>query len=96
MSLRFQADKDLNRAIVDGVRRRDPAVDFRTAEEAGLDRLKDRVVLEQATSEGRVLVSCDKRTMLPLFYKMVAEGRSSPGLLLVIPQDAPTRAIALA
>lgn len=63
MDIKFQADNDLKRAIVQGVKRRQPAIDFQTAEEAQLDGLSDENVLALATSEGRVLVSHDHRTM---------------------------------
>jgi hypothetical protein len=39
MKPRFQADADLNRQIVSAAKRREPMVDFRTAQEAGLSRL---------------------------------------------------------
>ena len=39
MRIRFQADNDLNKAIVRAVVRREPAIDFRSAQAAGLDRV---------------------------------------------------------
>lgn len=38
MRPRFQADADFNQRIVVGLRRRDPAIDFRTASEGGNPR----------------------------------------------------------
>ena len=54
---RFQADHDLNEAIVDGVCRREPAVEFLRARHAGLARSPDPTVLEYAAAEGFILVS---------------------------------------
>ena len=51
MSVRFLADADLNCAIVQGVRLREPSIDFKTANEAGLETLSNREVLEIAASE---------------------------------------------
>ncbi len=55
MSIRFQADNDLNRLIVAATFRREPAIDFQTAQSAELDFLDDEAVLELAASEGRIL-----------------------------------------
>lgn len=85
MSVRFLADADLNYAIVQGVRLREPSVDFRSANEAGLEGLSDPKVIELAAVEGRVLVSYDKRTMPVHFAASVGSGRKSPGVLLALP-----------
>jgi hypothetical protein len=50
LSIRFQADNDLKRIIVDATLRREPRIDFQTAQAARLDGLDDRVVLRQAES----------------------------------------------
>jgi hypothetical protein len=63
VSIRFQADNDLKRIIVDATLRREPSVDFQTAQAAGLDSLDDELVLGRASEQGRILVSHDKRTM---------------------------------
>ena len=42
MSIRFQADNDLNRLIVAATFRREPAIDFQTAQYAQLDYLDDK------------------------------------------------------
>ena len=92
MSVRFLADADLNYAIVEGVRLREPSVDFKTANDAGLEALSDLEVLEVAAREGRVLVSHDKSTMPVHFASRVAAGLRSPGVLLALP-SAPVGAI---
>lgn len=51
MTIRFQADADFRRAIVLGIRRREPTIDFRDAHEAGLRGLRDDQVLELAAQE---------------------------------------------
>ena len=57
MSIRSQADNDLNGLIVTATLRREPAIDFRTARAAGLDRVDDRAVLGLAAESGRILVT---------------------------------------
>lgn len=87
MTIRFQADADLRQAIVLGVRRREPAIDFRDANQAGLRGLDDEQVLAVAAQENRVLVSHDQKTMASYFARFIAT-RPSPGLL-IIPQKIP-------
>jgi len=94
VSIRFQADNDLNALIVAATLRREPAVDFRTAQAAGLNRLDDKAVLQQAAEEGRILVTHDKRSMPRHLAEFLAEGHASPGVLIVIPQDAPPARVA--
>jgi hypothetical protein len=91
LSIRFQADNDLKRIIVDATLRREPRIDFQTARAARLDNLDDEAVLHLAASQSRILVSHDKRTMPKALASFVASGGASPGVLLVIPQNAPIR-----
>lgn len=90
MTIRFQADADLRRAIILGVRRRESVIEFRDADEAGLRGLNDMQVLELAALEDRVLVSHDQKTMPYHFARFIAS-RASPGLL-IIPQRLPISA----
>jgi hypothetical protein len=94
LRIRFQADNDLNRIIVDATLRREPSIDFQTAQAARLDNVDDEEVLGLAASQSRILVSHDKRTMSLGLDSFVASGGTSPGVLLVIPQNAPIREVA--
>ncbi|HXF41240.1 MAG TPA: DUF5615 family PIN-like protein [Blastocatellia bacterium] len=82
MKPRFQADADLNRHIVTAVKRREPMVDFQSAQEAGLTGMSDPAVLAFAAGEGRVLVSHDRKTM-PAHFADFTQHNTSPGLLIV-------------
>lgn len=82
MSFRFQADADLDPEIHRGLRRREPAIDFRGAAGVIPDGTSDSAVLRIASEAGRVLVSRDVNTMPAHFKKFIATS-SSPGLLLV-------------
>jgi hypothetical protein len=93
VSIRFQADNDLNRLIVAATFRREPGIDFQTAQAAQFDYLDDETVLQRAASAGRILVTHDKRTLPKHFASFLATGNSSPGVLSVIPQDVPLRAV---
>lgn len=93
MKPRFPADADLHFDIVAGVLRREPAVDFQSAQEVLTDGMTDPEVLSMASREGRILVSHDVSTMPLHFRRFLAEHGGSPGLLL-IPQSMPiSRAI---
>lgn len=81
MKVRFQADADLHYAIVKGVRRREPAIEFVSADEAGLVGLDDDVVLASAARAGRMLVTHDGRTMPTHFGRRVESGGSA-GVLI--------------
>ena len=85
--LRFQANADLNQIIVRAVCRREPSIDFQTAQVAGLSGTADPEVLARAAEEGRVLVTHDFQTMPEHFAEFIMTQQSA-GVLL-IPQHLP-------
>jgi Domain of unknown function (DUF5615) len=87
MKVLYQADNDLRKAIVRGAVRREPQMDFRSAQAARLDGVPDPEVLALAADEGRILVSHDFQTM-PKHFRRYTRRRRSPGALLVR-QDLP-------
>ena len=86
--IRFMADADLNDAIVDGCRRREPHIDFLSANDANLEGVPDPDVPAFAAAEDRILVSHDFRTMPRHFCDFLQDRGFSPGLILV-PQQMP-------
>lgn len=82
MTVRYQADADLNQAIVTGVLRREPAIDFQSALTARLEGVKDPEVLAIAAQQERILVSHDRRTMPLEFAQFITNARSS-GVIIV-------------
>ena len=87
MKIQFLADENLRRAIVLGLRRREPTLNFMQAYEAGAVGKDDPTVLQIAAEINRILVSHDVRTMPQHFLKFIA-GKNSPGVIL-IPQKLP-------
>jgi Domain of unknown function (DUF5615) len=85
--VRFQADADLRQAIVAGVIRRKPNLDFQSANEAGLEGIKDSEVLAIAARNGRVLVTHDRKTMPTEFGHFIISQTSSG--VLVLSQNLP-------
>ncbi|MEP7336728.1 MAG: DUF5615 family PIN-like protein [Acidobacteriota bacterium] len=82
MKIRFQADADLRFPIVKGVKRREPLIEFQTANEAELEGVDDLIVLKIAADEGRLLVSHDVNTMPENFARFI-ETQASPGVVLI-------------
>ena len=81
-TVRFQADADLKQAIVTGVTRRQPTLDFQSANAAGLEGKKDLEVLAIAAQEQRILVTHDRRTM-PTEFGEFTLSQTSSGVLIV-------------
>lgn len=82
MIVHYQADADLNQAIVTGVLRREPSVDFQTAFAAGLEGIKDPEVLMISARQERILVSPDRKTM-PLEFAEFIINNQSAGVIIV-------------
>jgi len=82
VTIRYQADADLNQAIVTGVLRREPTVDFQTAFAARLEGIGDSDVLAISAQQGRILVSYDRRTM-PLEFAALITSSQSSGVIIV-------------
>jgi len=82
MSLQFQADADFDQDIVRGILRRQPEIDFQTATAARLEGLSDFEVLALAASQGRILVTHDRKTM-PWYFAELMTHNISPGVLIV-------------
>ena len=87
MRVRFLADANLDQDIVAGVLRREPEVDFESAQGVIPERMADPEVLALAASLGRVLVTHDVRTMPRHFGEFIANSKC-PGLIL-IPRSMP-------
>lgn len=85
--VRFQADADFKQAIVKGAMRRQPSLDFQSANAAELEGKSDREVLAIAAQDKRVLVTHDRKTMPAEFGKFI-EIKNSSGLI-VLSQNLP-------
>ncbi len=81
--VRFLADASLHHAIVSGCSRREPTIDFLSAQAAKLRGVSDSDVLAIAAEQGRILVTHDFQTMPKYFGTFIAAGPSSLGVFLV-------------
>jgi len=87
VTIRYLADANLRHAIVLAVRRQEPAIDFSSAQQAGIAALPDPEVLAAAAAAGRILITHDLRTM-PRHFADFLKDAKCPGVLLV-PQRLP-------
>jgi hypothetical protein len=82
VKIKFQADADFNQTIIHALQRHEPAIEFRTADEAQIRGLPDPEVLAAVAREGRILVSHDHHTMPVHFANFIAT-QQSPGVFLL-------------
>src|SRR5450759_1601158 len=81
--IRFLADASLRGAIVSGCLRREPAIDFLSANDANLTEVPDPEVLALAAAECGILVTSDWKTMPRHFGEFLEAGGCSAGVFLV-------------
>src|SRR5438128_7151880 len=77
--LRLITDEDVHGDIIDGLRRRQTAVDLVRVQDVGLSHTPDATILEWAAQQGRVVVSVDKKTLAVAAWQRVARGLPMPG-----------------
>lgn len=82
MIIRYQADADLNQAIVTGVLRQKPNLNFQTSYQAQLASLTDLEVLALAADQKLILVTHDRKTM-PFHFAEFILTNQSYGVLIV-------------
>jgi hypothetical protein len=80
---RFLADYDLNEHIIDGVQRREPALDFVHARDVDMSNREDGEVLAFAAQQGFIVVSHDVNTMTKAANDILDAGGTMAGLLMV-------------
>jgi hypothetical protein len=73
---------DVNGRLLRALFRRHPLLDLLRAEDAGLRGAHDRVVLEWAATEGRILLSQDRKTLVGYAYERVRAGLPMPGVFM--------------
>lgn len=86
--LALAADEDFNNRILDGLIRRNLAIDIMRVQDAGMSGKSDPEILEWAASEKRVLLTHDVTTMRQHAYNRVIAGLPMPGVFEVA-QDVP-------
>jgi Domain of unknown function (DUF5615) len=85
---RFLANHDLTEAIVLGVIRREPSVEFQRLRDVGMAERSDTEVLEYAAGLNLLIVSHDVNTMTAHASRRITAGLPMPGFLLAHQGDS--------
>ena len=78
--LRLIADENVSEHITDGLHRHAPTLDLLRVEEVGLAQTDDRIILEWAAANGRVIITCDVISMVGFACDRINKGLPMPGL----------------
>ncbi len=89
---RFLADHDIRSAIIKGVERAEPTIEFVRARDVRMDRRADAEVLAFAAERGFIVVTHDVNTMISAARYRLREGLPLPGLLVIL-QGRPIRLV---
>ncbi len=79
--LKLGSDADVHGDVIRGLRRRNPELDLVRVQEVGLRTADDPTILAWAASDGRVLLTQDRRTMVGHAYERVKTGAALPGVV---------------
>ena len=69
--LRLASDADVYGDVARGLRRREPGLDVVRVQDVGLGTAEDAVILEWATTQRRVLITRDRKTLVRAAYERV-------------------------
>jgi hypothetical protein len=81
--LRFLADENFDGRLTEALLEREPALDVVRVQDVGLMKIPDRVILEWAAGEGRVLLTHDIKTMPFFAFERVRAGLPMAGVAAV-------------
>jgi predicted nuclease of predicted toxin-antitoxin system len=81
--LRFLADENFNRDIVEGLLQRELDLDIVCAQDVGLTSTPDRTILAWAAQEDRILLTHDVETITKFAYDRVRIGQPMPSVFEV-------------
>lgn len=83
MSIRFIADENFKRAIVEGLLLQSPNLDIVRVQDVGLVGLDDPALLAWAAQEERILLTHDVSTIPNYAYERIIAGLPMPGVIEV-------------
>jgi predicted nuclease of predicted toxin-antitoxin system len=80
--LRLASDADVKGPILEGLFLRQPDIDLIRVQDAGLRTADDPFILAWAASEGRILITHDRATMIGFAYDRIRAGLPMPGVFV--------------
>ena len=81
--LRFVTDNHFNEDIVTGLLAERPGLALVRVRDVGLRNAKDPEILGWTASEGRIVLTHDRKTMPAFAYERVRSGQPMPGVFLM-------------
>jgi len=81
--LQLASDADFDGPLYRALLRRQPDLDIVRVQDVGLRMAADAGILAWAASEGRILLTHDRKTMPKFAYARVQAGLSMPGVFIV-------------
>jgi predicted nuclease of predicted toxin-antitoxin system len=81
--LKLASDADVHGDVVRGLRRRESALDLVRVQEVGLRTAEDPEILTWAATEGRVLLTHDRKTMVGYASDRARAGEPLPGVIVL-------------
>ena len=91
--LRLASDADVHGDIIRGLRRRRPEIDLTRAQDVLPEGTPDPQVLAWAATEGRVLITNDRNTMVGFAHQRLTAGEPVPGLIVTTNEQSIGEAI---
>jgi hypothetical protein len=86
--LKLAGDEDANGDILRGLRRRRPDIDLVRVQDTALGGRPDAEILAWAASEGRVLITNDRNTLVGTAYQRAAAGQPVPGVIVTTDEQS--------
>lgn len=81
--IRLVVDQNFNDHILNGLKRREPNLEFVHVRDVNLEAATDPAILEWSAIENRVLLTHDRRTIPPFAYARVQANQAMPGVFIV-------------
>ncbi len=81
--IRFLADENLSGPLQAALKQKLPNFDMIRVQDTGIYGAPDEQVLEYAADTGRILLTHDKNTMIPLAYERMAAGLIMLGVIYI-------------
>jgi hypothetical protein len=80
--LRLATDADVHGDVIRGLGRREPRLNVVRVQDVGLRTADDAAILEWTASQGRILITGDRKTLVGTAYERVKAGLPMSGVMV--------------
>ena len=91
--LRLLIDENFNHRMLRGLVLRLPQIDYLLVRQIGMSRFRDLELLRWAAQQNRIIITHDKKTMIPDAERCLRRGEPMAGIIFVPEQMAIGRAM---